>query len=189
MTLAWLSSSQSTGWMQSVTTKPGDTATIYKCIVCERKFQNSALGYVHFMNHFSKEFCSVCKKFIARENWARHCMIEHNRLTHECTHCHFLYMKKSECDKHVARKHTGPWIYCKKCDKRYCTLNGFKAHGCQPFSKHVPDRSVPSPVPSDSGLEADPVKNGGSNDALIFANERRGFAESEAFIPGVPEDQ
>lgn len=174
--------------MQSVTTKPEEKQFVYNCIICERQFKNSAVGYVHFMSHFSKEFCSACQKFISREDWPRHCMIEHKKLTYECPECHFLYMKKSDCDKHIARKHTGPWIYCKQCDRRYCTLNGFKKHNCNPFSRHVPDGGVPAPVPSDSGAVASPVKEDSAKEAVIFANERRGFPESDAFVPSETED-
>lgn len=174
--------------MQSVTTNQAGAETTYACVVCDRKFKNSALGYVHYMSHFGNVFCSCCKRFVNRSDWPRHCQIEHSLLSHECQYCPYLYAKKNDRDKHVARKHIGPWYLCMKCKKRFHTEKAFKNHGCKPFSKHVPSRTVHHAVPSPPALLENGVKNGGIEESVIFENERRGFPDGDAFMASDSED-
>ena len=174
--------------MQSVTTNQPGVESTYACVICERKFKNSALGYVHYMSHFGHVFCSCCKRFVHRADWQRHCQIEHHLLAHECAFCPYLYNRKNERDKHQARKHVGPWYRCTKCQKRFRTEKAFRKHGCNPFSKHVPRRTVHHSVPRAPALVEDGVENVKVEESVIFENERRGFPDSSTFMASDSED-
>lgn len=140
------------------------------------------------MSHFGNVFCSQCETFVFREDWRRHCAIEHDMLSFECDHCHYLYSKKNDFDLHVARKHAGPWFKCNNCNVRYTTPGGFKRHKCNPFSRHVPVTPASDAVPDDAGFHKDPVHDNVVSKNAIFV---KGFdlAKDSDLVSGTLKNQ
>ncbi len=190
--LSRLCSSQSTGWMQSLTTSRADPATVYRCAVCDRQFKNSALGYVHYKSHFGQCFCMSCGVMVARQDWKRHCAIEHDLPQYECQECNNIYVRKDRYDEHLAREHNGPWFDCRRCKKRYRTAKGLLAHKCSPFSRHLkPVAGLKDAVFDHPGVEAGPVDEGvvGKRTTGIPAATKRGAPPDRGGLrPGGLED-
>lgn len=172
--------------MQSVTTSREKDGTTYKCVVCDREFKSAALGFVHYQSHYGKSLCSICNTFVPQADWKRHCAIEHDCLNYECCHCPFIYSRKTELARHVARKHTGPWFQCKRCERRYKSSQGYAMHKCKPFSQHVPAGIEDEPVAADSALAENPVDKAVTPKIVVM---ERGFPDEETFLPNQLENE
>ncbi|CAG9786911.1 unnamed protein product [Diatraea saccharalis] len=101
----------------------------YSCLLCTGWFINRTKMIVHYITNHKKDFCGICRYFVAdREAWANHLTFH---IPWSCSQCTESFQTEIEMRHHLSAIHN--LVHCRLCHFRVSDDDQYNAHL---FQKH-----------------------------------------------------